>query len=193
MNATTNDARWRSLFGDRAFVIDELLDEEECAEIMERAEEEGYEVADVYTDQGPGVVHALRGNLRAIFEDDALAERLARRLERHCPPGSYGDPPCGCNPLMRIQYYREDERFALHQDAPWHDVDASSYLTVLIYLTGPCEGGQTRVYLDEETWVDVEPEEGRALLFEHDLWHEGRVVEAGEKIVLRTDLMYPVR
>ncbi len=38
--------------------------------------------------------------------------------------------------------------------------------------------------------VQVTPRTGSALMFQHQLLHEGCVVQAGVKYVLRTDVMY---
>jgi hypothetical protein len=36
----------------------------------------------------------------------------------------------------------------------------------------------------------IAPRRGRALLFQHRVLHEASVVTAGEKLVLRTDVLY---
>jgi len=58
-------------------------------------------------------------------------------------------------------------------------------LTLLLYLpVGGCEGGET--VIDGETVAVVD---GRIVLFEHGLRHEGKPVERGQKLVLRNDVV----
>jgi len=58
------------------------------------------------------------------------------------------------------------------------------------------EGGQTRFFANMTSafsgtpYLSVAPETGTALIFEHDIWHEGAPVTKGKKYVLRTDVMY---
>lgn len=58
-------------------------------------------------------------------------------------------------------------------------------LTLLLYLpAGGCEGGET--VIDGETVAVVE---GRIVVFDHGLLHEGKPVERGQKLVLRNDIV----
>ena len=58
-------------------------------------------------------------------------------------------------------------------------------LTVLVYLpAGGCDGGET--VIDGET---VPVADGRVVVFDHGLLHEGKPVERGEKLVLRNDIV----
>ena len=51
------------------------------------------------------------------------------------------------------------------------------------------EGGETSFL---ELGEAIEPRTGNALLFQHPLLHEGSVLRAGLKYVLRTDVMYRI-
>jgi hypothetical protein len=55
----------------------------------------------------------------------------------------------------------------------------------MIYLNDDFEGGET-------TFPEflIRPEQGMALIFNHDVYHSGREVTRGTKYVLRTDVMY---
>ena len=55
----------------------------------------------------------------------------------------------------------------------------------MIYLNDDFAGGETNF---GETCI--KPETGMALVFEHDLLHEGCAVMKGRKYVLRSDVMY---
>lgn len=58
-------------------------------------------------------------------------------------------------------------------------------LTFMIYLNEGYTGGETRFES-----VSVAGKPGMALVFEHELLHEGAEVTAGVKYVLRSDVMY---
>jgi hypothetical protein len=43
-----------------------------------------------------------------------------------------------------------------------------------------------------EKFIEIKPRTGDVLMFRHELWHEGRPIQSGEKYVLRTDLFYRI-
>lgn len=55
----------------------------------------------------------------------------------------------------------------------------------MVYLNDSAEGGETRF-----EHATVRPRAGLALVFDHYLPHEGAPVIAGQKYVLRSDVMY---
>ena len=61
----------------------------------------------------------------------------------------------------------------------------ASRLSFIIYLNDDFSGGETTVV--DKT---IKPRRGMALLFRHELLHEGRAVKSGTKYVMRTDVMY---
>ncbi len=94
--------------------------------------------------------------------------------------------PYGCNPTTRFYRYRAGAEFGRHVDEPWSiSPTQRSVLTVLLYLdAGTCRGGETAF---DHAVVAAEP--GRIVIFNHLLPHEGRMVETGTKITLRTDVL----
>jgi len=65
----------------------------------------------------------------------------------------------------------------------------------MLYLNDASEfqGGATRFYNDRfttESEFEVAPQQGLAILFAHDFWHDGQAVVDGTKYVLRTDVIY---
>ena len=62
----------------------------------------------------------------------------------------------------------------------------------MLYLNTPDKGGSTNFYGDG-TATKVSPTAGMALIFDHDLLHEGATLEAGHKYCIRTDVMYTRR
>ena len=96
--------------------------------------------------------------------------------------------PIGCNPRTRVYRYSLGERFASHADEPWRPSSTQrSFLTILVYLPVPggCMGGETVVH---GAVVAVVP--GRCVILDHRLAHEGRPVERGAKLVLRSDVVH---
>jgi hypothetical protein len=62
-----------------------------------------------------------------------------------------------------------------------------SLVTLVFYLNDGFEGGETDFpELDRR----IAPRAGRALLFQHRILHEATEVRSGEKLVLRTDVLY---
>jgi len=83
---------------------------------------------------------------------------------------------------------RPGQRFAPHYDGCFRrNPSECSELTFMVYLNDGFAGGATTFHdFDEE----VVPQAGMALLFQHQLLHEGCVVTSGVKYVLRSDVMY---
>mmetsp|Transcript_32707 Transcript_32707/g.81422 ORF Transcript_32707/g.81422 Transcript_32707/m.81422 type:complete len:136 (+) Transcript_32707:374-781(+) len=62
-------------------------------------------------------------------------------------------------------------------------------MTVLLYLNEPKLGGETSIMIGDHH-VQVTPRAGSALIFDHDLLHQGEVLHEGTKVVVRTDVMF---
>ena len=103
--------------------------------------------------------------------------------------------------------------FNLHTDGSWPGYSLSddrqhmlqwddgfhSGLTMLLYLNGPADGvqgGNTRLFKPNGSWVDVSPVKGSALFFRHgfgpdSVRHIGCVVQgAVSKYVARINVMF---
>jgi hypothetical protein len=68
----------------------------------------------------------------------------------------------------------------------------TSFLTLMIYLNTPAKGGETNFMnsRDESQISSVAPRAGAVLAFDHDITHEGALLESGVKYCVRTDVMY---
>ena len=180
-----------------AFVIEHLLSEEECQAWIRRTEEVGYAFAPVTTDVGPVEMPDVRNNERVMFDDDEAAQSLFQQLRplipnewlRHDWRGESWD--CvGLNERLRFYRYEDGQRFTTHRDGAFvRHPDERSFLTLLVYLNAPQEGGATRLFTSGGE-VDDEPQPGRALVFPHRVLHAGTEVTSGRKYVLRSDVMY---
>ncbi|GAA5955448.1 hypothetical protein JCM10213_000377 [Rhodosporidiobolus nylandii] len=151
--------------------------------------------------------YAARTNDRFSLQDEAFAQRLwvDSGLAKACAgmEGRNGRKPVGLNGNIRIYRYGEGSYFGPHYDDDFFDrsTGATSEWTLLIYLTGAEDGvvgGETVFYpnpskKDNGPAILPELKAGRALLHRHGQvcsLHEGRLVEKGEKWVLRSDVMF---
>ncbi len=112
------------------------------------------------------------------------------------------EPPVGINPRLRVLRYdsKDGDDFLPHFDATTRiDNSGISLLTVLLYLnTGggvDFDGGETIFWnaadlSTQHSAVQVIPEAGTVVVFEHDLYHSGQSLQWGTKYVLRTDLLF---
>ncbi len=172
-----------------AFVIRDLFDAVACATWRARAESVGFEEnAPVTTRWGPQRIDDVRNNARAMCDRPEWANELWSTLHPLFPTFDGIATPIGLNERFRFYRYRAGQFFAPHKDGAFRrDATEESLWTVLIYLTGGVIGGETRLL---RHGVDIRPEAGTLLAFLHRQPHEGASVLSGEKVVLRTDVMY---
>ena len=129
-----------------------------------------------------------RDNARALLDDPDAAATLCRALRPHLP-ALPGWTLHGVNPRLRLYRYRPGGYMAPHRDGSYQPAPGlQSLLTLLVYLSDACEGGETILHTDPPQAIP--PRAGDALIFPHDLLHAGAPVRRGEKIVLRTDILF---
>ena len=152
---------------------------------------------------------ATRVNDRFQIEDPLFTKRLWEQTPLQHLVQTYEDQSTwkgevlGLNPNIRIYRYRPGQFFDQHYDESnklafgSEKTPARTTWTLLIYLT-TCEGGETAFYPEPTKKGEKTPdpilvgmETGMALLHNHDdcMLHEGKEVKAGEKWVLRSDLV----
>ncbi|GAA5980170.1 hypothetical protein JCM10908_001560 [Rhodotorula pacifica] len=153
---------------------------------------------------------AERTNERTSLHDQGLAGRLWNDtgLREACQEmeGRSGRRAVGLNPNMRIYRYPPGSFFGPHYDDD-NIVEGLGVTewTLLIYLTGNLTGKEDGVVGGETAFypspnrkgngpaIVPELKAGRALLHRHGQHcslHEGRLVEQGEKWVLRSDVVF---
>lgn len=122
--------------------------------------------------------------------------------------------PVGVNPLMRFIRYAPGGELVAHYDGPYvWDAQRRTLLSLVLYLSdaGECDGGATRFLRDPQlalplaqrdlqdqpargasadVLVCVSPRVGQALVFDHRLLHDADLVRSGEKLILRTDVVF---
>lgn len=154
--------------------------------MVERAESVGFEIATINAWDGPRVDTTIRNNDRVILDDVELATELWGRVRDRIPLLRGGRHVRGLNERFRFYRYAPGQKFAWHSDGPFQRENGEvSLLTFMIYLNEGYRGGATRF-----DWTEVAGKEGMALIFEHELVHEGAELTEGVKYVLRSDVMY---
>lgn len=188
MFPTKPDVMEKITYTPEIFTIKNFFSTEECAALIEKSEAMGYEEATV--DVGRGVqrmIKGVRNNERVLYNDKAYATFIWERLKSFAPEGKDNRNASGVNELFRFYKYSPGQRFKMHKDGSFerNRFEASQY-TFMIYLNEAYTGGET-IFASGEV---IRPEAGTALVFHHPLRHEGSLLTAGVKYVLRTDIMY---
>jgi prolyl 4-hydroxylase len=181
-----NSRMKQKIISETIFTIDDFWSSEECDILISKSEKIGYEPATVNTEKGPRLIQEVRNNNRIIYKDFELAHQLWTKLSPYAPKSIGYSKAIGLNELFRFYKYEPGQVFRRHRDQSYirGDVEAS-YYTFMIYLNDDYEGGET--IFNE---VIIRPKKGSALIFLHDLEHEGSEVRTGIKYVLRTDIMF---
>jgi len=168
------------------FTIDNFWTQQECENFIAKSELIGYEPATIDTEKGQIILETVRNNNRVIYKDIILADKLWGQLKQFAPAKIGNSKAVGLNELFRFYKYQVGQEFKRHRDQSYirNDIEAS-YFTFMIYLNDNYEGGETTF-----TNLTIQPRQGTALVFLHDLEHEGSSVIQGIKYVLRTDIMF---
>jgi len=195
------------------FVIDPVVTPQEADAIVEASERMGYR------EEAPGIATppGMRMNKSVHWvADEELMGPMFDRIGHLLPTSLEGEVLVPAF-SRRINMYRYDDQdvFNLHTDGAWPGYSLSddrqqmlqwddrirSGLTMLLYLNGPADGvqgGNTRLFKPDGTWVDVSPRKGSALFFRHgfgmdSVRHIGCQVTGGvSKYVARINVMYRV-
>jgi len=112
------------------------------------------------------------------------------------------------NTYFRLCKYHFGGHFAPHFDSDFivDPMDHRSLKTLMIYLNGDYDGGETQFCNDHALFFDCtknlycapdemvhtrwKPSKGDCILFDHRLLHEGSMVSSGEKYIMRSEVMY---
>jgi prolyl 4-hydroxylase len=168
------------------FTIDEFWTPSECEAFIIKSEAAGYEPAAVQTESGQKIVTSVRNNDRLLYKDYDLADALWLQIKPFVPEKIGNSKVVGLNELFRFYKYYPGQEFKRHRDQSYIRSDGdASYYTFMIYLNHDYVGGNT-IFNN----IQIAPKQGQALVFLHNLEHEGSTVESGVKYVLRTDIMF---
>ncbi|EDM76558.1 hypothetical protein PPSIR1_24159 [Plesiocystis pacifica SIR-1] len=139
-----------------------------------------------------------RGGERFIFHSASLAAALTQALRDALPP-AWAQGFTHLNPVFRCNRFRPgDAPFTRHVDTPYYDPNQRqvSRYTLLLYLRGGAtEAGPATLDIEDPAG----PIELRALeafdcvLFPQDRPHAGAPFDAGDKVFLRTELIFELQ
>jgi predicted 2-oxoglutarate/Fe(II)-dependent dioxygenase YbiX len=168
-------------------IINGFLDPSHCRQLIAQSELIGYRQADVALPQSRQVLSNIRNNDRVNRTDEVLATTLWQKLHSFELPPIEGKKATGLSPQFRVYRYRHGQKFNMHKDGRQQINDQTTLCTLLVYLNEDLSGGATAFRQDN---IVVAPQTGKALIFEHQLWHSGQAVSSGSKYVLRTGIIY---
>lgn len=169
--------------------IPDLMSPAECRAMIDRVESLKPEIAPINTLDGTRVNRKIRSNERVMFDEQALADDLLERIRPRASATIHGMSLVGVNERFRCLRYRPGTRFMPHTDGSFRRSESEwSCYSFLIYLNDEFEGGATTFLTEPE--VEIKPQTGMGLLFQHPIVHEGSLVTSGTKYVCRSDLMY---
>ena len=171
------------------WTVDDALPLDICAGYARRIREGATEVAPIVGHGGgPEIDLAVRNNTRTMWDDADEASALLARVVSSVPPLLSGMKLAGANPRLRLYRYGPGERHGAHWDTVVElEHGVRSLLTLVFYLNDGFAGGDTDF---PELSRRIVPRAGTALLFQHRILHEASEVLSGEKLVLRTDVLY---
>eukprot|EP00761_Pharyngomonas_kirbyi_P001268 gb/GECH01001271.1/.p1 GENE.gb/GECH01001271.1/~~gb/GECH01001271.1/.p1 ORF type:complete len:233 (+),score=53.66 gb/GECH01001271.1/:1-699(+) len=176
------------------FLLYNVLKPEECSALIQQSEKLGYQPL---TDYHP----KYRSNTRVIIVRRGLAHSIWHRVQDYIPGEieTRHRSKCkaiGLNEAFRFCKYEKDQLFKTHFDAKFKRNDhEESELTFMLYLNHHSEfqGGATRFVSSRrnpQILKEIRPEPGMALVFSHDILHDGEPLSDGEKYIMRSDVMY---
>jgi prolyl 4-hydroxylase len=110
----------------------------------------------------------FRNQDRVIRDDPEMARELFYRLKYHLPHRIGNLEIIGINERLRMYRYRVGQCFKPHMDHWYRPNETSITLhTVLVYLNGNFEGGETR--FSEQLNEVIKPVAGLVAIFQHKL------------------------
>lgn len=182
------------------FVIHNALDHSTCTRLLSDELKQSFKKAN------GNYPTNYRNNDRHVVDDPELASYLFEKIHDYLPPvittvsaiasenGSW--VLSQLNNRIRFCRYSAQQYFHRHLDGiHYRSQTEQSKLTFMIYLNDAEEfqGGRTLFYKSKEAqeiWASYTPCKGDVIVFDHNVWHEGEELSAGEKFVLRSDILY---
>ena len=177
------------ILSENILTIDAFLAPSECQDFITYAENEGFKAADVDTGSGRSQMLDIRNNDRVDLVSEELALNWWQRLSSVSLPDIEGTPAVGLSPRFRFYRYLPGQKFNMHKDGRQQVSGNTTLMTLLVYLNAGYTGGTTQFRRNS---IEVHAETGKALLFDHQLWHKGTRLETGCKYVLRTDVVFNI-
>lgn len=173
------------------FEVNDFLSVQDCARLIELSESIGFHDADVaLSDSKRQQLNHIRNNSRVNDYSQPRADSWWQQFSKLGLPDFENAEPSGCSPHFRFYRYEPGQKFNMHKDGRQMVNGNQTLFTMLVYLNAGYTGGETVFRQDQ---LVVTPKVGKALIFEHHLWHKGTKLESGTKYVLRTDIEYKTK
>jgi Rps23 Pro-64 3,4-dihydroxylase Tpa1-like proline 4-hydroxylase len=159
------------------WIIEDFISRPQCSDIIERIEKTNFKVARQYKEG--------RHNKETFLEEAVIVELLRNKFKEISTsrnPAKFTITDFS----LPLEFYKYEtgDFIKRHSDAHRESKGRYSKLTLVLYLSDNCKGGET--YFDKYN-VKINPKSGAALLFEQQLDHEALIVTEGTKYVLRTN------
>jgi len=135
---------------------------------------------------------------KKIKRKDPIHSELVFSRIKHLLPEFYLDRKgikweiYGVSDRIHYSHIKENEMIGIHSDTgSVYEPIANRYskFTLLTYLTDDFLGGETQFYTDEEM-IQIKPEKNKTIFFDIELFHEGNKVMSGNKIWIKTEVVY---
>ena len=167
-----------------------IVDEAQCNDLLLSYSQE-MKAASIPTENGREVDLEFRNNSVRKFYDENLSQKIYRKISHYYGEFS-GKIPRKVGPYFRLYKYQKNQHFEGHQDGSYSLSGITSLCTMLIYLNDTFEGGETEFKSSAKNSRNtiIKPEEGKLIIFSHELPHRARSVIRGTKFVLRSDLYF---
>jgi predicted 2-oxoglutarate/Fe(II)-dependent dioxygenase YbiX len=182
---------------DHVFLLENILTDHECDEIIFASEDAGFKIAGIYTDESDDktiVDTNKRRSQRCILDSAEFANRLWGRIQHAVIPRlPMGLVAKRLNERLRILKYTPGDMFVMHRDGNYMTPNMSeiSQYTVLVYLNDEYEGGFTTYYNSAgEAGVPVIPKKGSVVIQHQSCLHCVPPLISGIKYAMRTEVMY---
>ena len=203
-----------------ASLVRGVMDEAECAELLQSVNTKGFTPALVNLGDGrQRLLPKIRDGLRMVHDSPLLTRWLSEVLRMHLPPSmdAVSSPfrqLCSgrvsfsrINERCRFLCYTPGQKFKRHSDGGevWPreartgaaTLQELTMVTLQLYLhdVPPEHGGATSFIIekqDSEEKMLCQPCAGSVLLFTQDLLHEGSQMEQGFKYTMRSDVFYAI-
>lgn len=147
-----------------------------------------------------------RNNHRLISISHALADDIWGRLQpqlqfkdvHNITPLGFATEglwlPSGINEAFLFSRYKPGQYFKPHYDGMYKNEHQDiSIFTITIYLNDDFTGGSVKFLRSKEDPTAVytyTPKKGDALIFNHDVYHEGEEVANNSKYIMRSCIMF---
>lgn len=174
--------------------LPKFLTDEECDYIISLSKSMGLEKSELYEENTDAVDETVRKSEHVFIQDeqDKFITKLSQKI------ADVVKVPVSHQEMLQVVHYGPGGKYEPHYDACIYEEKGACermngtgghrYLTVLIYLNTPEEGGGT---IFPHMNIKMKAEKGKAIIFEniykdtekviHDSMHGGELVTKGEK------------